>query len=393
MDPVKFSYKAMAEPPLTPEYLGGLNLTLTAKSSGFIYRDAPILFQKIRVGSVERVRLGKKAVVDIDIYIEPEFVGLVKKQSHFWNVSGLKVGGSLGNIEVDMGSVASLLIGGIAFSSPEGEAIEAAGNGDHFSLYANEEDTRDSSTTIEIVFSSDEKISEGTLIKYRQQTIGEVRSTRLSHDLETIVATARLNGDAAELARQGAVFWVVKPELGLAETENLDTLISGVYIKIQRGEGKRISRFEGRGEPPLKKEKSTGLNLVLTTADRSSIDAGVKILYRSVAVGEVKGYELADNAQQVLIYINIEERYAPLIHDNTRFWNTSGFGLDFGLFSGAKVRTDSVESLLEGGIALATPDNDAMGEPATEGAVFQLEAEAKDEWKFWQPDIPLADSR
>ena len=101
---------------------------------------------------------------------------------------------------------------------------------------------------------------------------------------------------------------------------------------------------------------------------------------------------MAKNAQEVFIYVNIEEQYRDLIHDNTRFWNVSGIGLDFSLFGGAKVRTDSLESLLEGGIALATPDNEAMGELAKEGAQFSLQSEALDEWKTWKPSIEIGEA-
>jgi len=33
------------------------------------------------------------------------------------------------------------------------------------------------------------------------------------------------------------------------------------------------------------------------------------------------------------------------VHTGTRFWETSGFGVDFSLFKGASLRTDSLERM------------------------------------------------
>jgi paraquat-inducible protein B len=106
-------------------------------------------------------------------------------------------------------------------------------------------------------------------------------------------------------------------------------------------------------------------------------------------VGIVTECKLADTANHVLVYVNIEGRYEPLVRQNSKFWNTSGINVDFSLFKGAKIEMDSMESLLEGGIAFATPDNDAMGDPVAEGAVFELHERSLEEWFDWDPVIQL----
>jgi len=113
------------------------------------------------------------------------------------------------------------------------------------------------------------------------------------------------------------------------------------------------------------------------------------VTYREVKVGEVTGYELGQNADRVLIRVVIEPRYAPLVHTGTRFWETSGFGVDFSLFKGASLRTDSLESLLEGGVAFATPEGEQMGRRALPGQTFALFKEPQDEWFGWAPKIEL----
>jgi paraquat-inducible protein B len=49
------------------------------------------------------------------------------------------------------------------------------------------------------------------------------------------------------------------------------------------------------------------------------------------------------------------------VRENPVFWNASGVGVHFGLFSGAEIHTESLKSILAGGIAFATPDDKDMG--------------------------------
>lgn len=131
------------------------------------------------------------------------------------------------------------------------------------------------------------------------------------------------------------------------------------------------------------------MSLTLSAARRGSLKEGVPVTYREVTVGKVTGYELGQTADRVLIHILIEPKYAPLVRSGSRFWNTSGFGLDFGLFKGATVRTESLETLVAGGIAFATPDGERMGNPARPQQTFALFDKFEDEWLTWAPKIPL----
>ncbi|WP_101758913.1 intermembrane transport protein PqiB [Oceanicoccus sp. KOV_DT_Chl] len=395
LKPKKFHYLALAEAPPKPEYMGGINLVLSSDQASSLEKGTPILFQKINVGMVEKTRLADDGnSVLVDIYIKEEYKHLVNTDTRFWRVGGLQIGGGLGNIKINMESFQTLLIGGITFSKPNetngGKPVNA---GDAFELFEDKAAAMDRGVAIELVFNTGEAVSEGTVIKYLGQTIGEVNTVTLSDDLTTLTARAVLTKGGNRIARKDSVFWLVKPELGLAKTRNLETLVTGQYIAVSPGKGEKTHHFVASLNSPLEKAKSTGLNLVLQATTLGSIREGVALTYRNIEVGKVKGYELGPDASQVLIYVNIDERYRQLIHDNTRFWNASGIGLDVGLFSGAKIRTGSLESMLEGGIALATPNQDQMGELAKEGAVFPLAAEVNEEWLSWQPkiDIPPAE--
>jgi paraquat-inducible protein B len=60
-----------------------------------------------------------------------------------------------------------------------------------------------------------------------------LKSVDLSDDLQSVLLTARITEVPERIARVGSEFWVVKPELGLIKTSNLETLVTGQYIEVQ----------------------------------------------------------------------------------------------------------------------------------------------------------------
>jgi paraquat-inducible protein B len=191
------------------------------------------------------------------------------------------------------------------------------------------------------------------------------------------------------MANTGTRFWVVSAALGLAKTEHLGTLITGNYIAVQPGDGTPATSFTGLDNEPFEKALDDGLNLQLTTQRLGSIVAGNPVYYRQIPVGSVIGYKLGANANEVIVFINIRPYYAPLVRSNSMFWNASGIRVDASLVGGVKIETDSLQSILDGGIAFATPDNPDMADAASQGMSFALHEKLRDNWLSWSPKIPL----
>ena len=59
----------------------------------------------------------------------------------------------------------------------------------------------------------------------------------LSDDLQSVVLRARITAAESRITRAGTQFWVVRPELGIMRTANLDTLVSGPYRGGGTGQG------------------------------------------------------------------------------------------------------------------------------------------------------------
>jgi paraquat-inducible protein B len=223
-------------------------------------------------------------------------------------------------------------------------------------------------------------------IKYRGVVIGEVTGIGLSDDHEAVLVRARLQRSAAGIAREGARFWIVRPQVGFGNITGLNTVLTGPEIHALPGEGQRQSRFAGLDGAPVALD-TAGLNLILRAERPRSIRPNTPVLYRGVEVGVVQKIGLGPNSTSADVHVLIFERYAGLVRQGSAFWNTSGVNVKGGLLKGIEVEVESLRAIATGGIEFATPS--AKSPPTKPGAVFFLHDGPKDEWLSWLPRIPV----
>jgi paraquat-inducible protein B len=241
---------------------------------------------------------------------------------------------------------------------------------------------------ITIMFKDGSGIRAGeTPIKYRGVTIGDVTAVRLSEDLEHVVVMARIHRSASSVAREGSVFWVVRPELGVGTLTGLRTVITGPEIEVLPGTGKTKMEFVGLESSPAAVERE-GLRIVLVTSRLGSLRPGSPVYYRGIEVGIVQDCQLSRDAISVEIHVFIKLRYARLVRTGSRFWNVSGLDLNLGLFRGLEISVESLRSLVAGGITFATPD-DPNDKPVKNGTAYILYDKPQKEWLQWSPQIPI----
>lgn len=252
---------------------------------------------------------------------------------------------------------------------------------------------RDRGPMITIVFNSAAGIEPGSEIIHRGVTVGIVRDMSLTTDLQSVSVSAELRTDAAGLAVEGTTFWVVRPEVSLERIAGLETLVGPQYIAIQPGDaaGNRVGSFIALDAPPRNAPPdSDALRLTLYTDRLGNLSAGSPVLYREIRIGSVRDAYLRDDATGVLVTIDIEPRFAPIVHENTRFWRSGGVGVDFGLFTGLSVEADSLDALLNASISLATPESERKrGQRAKNGDTFDLSPSLDEDWLKWSPTIDL----
>lgn len=240
---------------------------------------------------------------------------------------------------------------------------------------------------VQIEFSDGSGMEVGkTTLAYKGVEVGAVTAVDLKPDLGGVVVHVRLERDAAGLARDGSLFWSVRPEIGFTGVSGLDTLVSGVRLAVRPGDGAPATRFRGLDRPPAREEEKEGRAFWLVTDSLGTLLPRAPVLYRGIKVGEVETMRLSADAAAVLVRIRVSTPFVDLVRSGTQFWNAGGAPFSISLF-GSHVRTSSIQAFLTGAIAFATPEEPA--EPAPEGTRFQLNPEADKEWLKWSPRIPI----
>ena len=225
-------------------------------------------------------------------------------------------------------------------------------------------------------------------VVYQQQTIGVVKRLIFNNKQTGVNLLILLNDQGAKLAVKGSKFWFAQTEIGLVGTKNISSVIDGGFIASMQGNGDATTSFVAESIPPALENLPFGLNLKIIAKQLGSVRVGNPILYRQVKVGEVIGVGLSDSADKVNIFINIADTYAPLVNQQSQFWNTSGFNIAAGIFAGIDIKSESIETLIAGGIAFATPE--PANNKVTQGHSFILHEKVDDDWLKWQPKIDIS---
>jgi paraquat-inducible protein B len=234
--------------------------------------------------------------------------------------------------------------------------------------------------TITISFKTGEGLEAGkTKIKFKNVDVGIVKTVTLSPDSKRVVATADITKDATKLLRDDTRFWVVRPRISGGTVSGLSTLLSGSFIGMDVGNSDKARRgFVGLEVPPVLSSDVPGREFILKSNDMGSLDVGSPIFYRRLQVGQIADYRLDPDGKGVTLRAFINVPYDRFVKRDTRFWHASGMDVVVDT-NGVRVRTQSLVSIIVGGLAFETPD-DSLAQPAaaanTEFTLFEDQAEA-----------------
>jgi paraquat-inducible protein B len=226
---------------------------------------------------------------------------------------------------------------------------------------------------VTISFESAEGLEAGkTKVRYKDVELGQVETIRFNADLSRVLVTAELVKEAESHLTKNTRFWVVRPRVTASGVSGLGTIFSGAYIGMDPGiAGEPSRKFEGLEIPPVVTTGMPGRDFLLKAARLGSLDIGAPVYYKQIQVGQVIGYELDKEGQHLTIKIFINAPHHKLVQKTTRFWNASGFDLKLDA-SGIKLNTESLVSIMMGGIAFDTPTSLEAGGPAEGNQVFRL---------------------
>ena len=390
---VKTDFVLLTSPPAKPVSASGLQLSLVTNNASVATAGSSVSYRGVVVGQVDNVALDKETdKVRVNITIDDEHKSLIQADTRFYNASGVMLTGGLGDFVVKTESIDAILRGGISFYNPDGvkQSQVTVKELDSFALFEHFEQAENAGLSISIHFNDFTGLKINTKVVYQGQELGAV--TRLVFNDNEIGATALvlLNDLGKKYAKQGTQFWLVEPEIGLVGSKNITSLLDGAFIGLLANTNttELETVFEALELPPTVKQLPYGLNIKLTANRLGSIRIGNPILYRQVKVGKVIGIDLSSTADAVDIFINIANRYAPLVNNGSKFWNTSGINIEAGIFAGVNIDSESIETLIAGGIAFATPEQEEL-ESQNKQTSFILHQNADSDWLEWQTKIVI----
>ena len=232
--------------------------------------------------------------------------------------------------------------------------------------------------TITITFRTAEGMEAAhTEVRFKEVVVGKVTKVALSPNREQVLVTVKLVKSAERLAVEDTRFWPVRPRVGLAGVSGLGTLFSGAYIGVDAGVSKEDrTLFSGLEAPPPQLRGEPGRSFTLAAQDLGSLDLGSPVYYRRAQVGRVVGYTLDPARDTLAVQVVIAAPNDRLVTPQSRFWNASGIDVSVNA-SGLTLDTQSLASVVLGGVAFANPADEALAPPAADGQRFELFANRK----------------
>ena len=229
---------------------------------------------------------------------------------------------------------------------------------------------------VTITFESAEGLEAGkTQISYKDVKIGLVKKISLSPDRSRVEVIAEFARDAAPMLVEDSRFWVARPRFSGGTLTGIGTLLSGAHIELDAGKSGTAAReFTGLEVAPVVTSTQPGRAFLLSAPDLGSLGVGAPLYYRRIKVGQVDSYAIDKGGSGVSMKIFVQAPYDRYVTTGTRFWNASGIDLTMDT-NGVRLQTQSLVSVLVGGLAFETP-------PSSMGAAENSETPAPANTRF-----------
>ena len=222
--------------PVTPVGTPGLQLTITSERAGSVSTGDPILYHGFRVGRVESTEFDMSDQhVHYSAFIEAPYDKLVSSNTRFWNASGISFSATADGVEVDVGSLQSILFGGVALGLPDGiGAGNPVENGESFELYSdfasvNERPYRHGIEYVVRFGRSVRGLKRGAPVEWRGLPIGKVERILM----EEMMTASSMRGEGEPIA----VLLRLEPgRLTLPDSEeSVETLRRTIEMGVKNG--------------------------------------------------------------------------------------------------------------------------------------------------------------
>ena len=189
------------DPPILSEHVPGHIFLMKAKRLGSISLGSPIYYRDLSVGEVLGWDIADMAdYVTIHAFVRAPYDSYVHDDTRFWNASGLSIKLAGAGVEVQLESLKALILGGIAFETPdlEGRAQSVSLENHVFPLFADRDTAQAASYTrkVQVVSyfpGSVSGLGVGSPVTMHGLVVGQVTNVRLAYDkaTDTVLAPVR----------------------------------------------------------------------------------------------------------------------------------------------------------------------------------------------------------
>ena len=207
-------------------------------------------------------------------------------------------------------------------------------------------------------------------VMFKGVQIGHTKEIYIDLKTGNPIVTVRIDKEPAELIGKNSSFWIVRPEIGLGEIRNLSAIATGDYIEVNPVPGEKTNNFIALDDDPVQEKFQFGLKIILKTASAAGLEVGSKVLYRDFNIGQIGDLDLSKDKRNILVTIYIDKKYTTVIRKNSYFSNVSGFHASIHIFGGSEISLNSLDTLINGGITVTTPNFNAP--VANNNEVFPL---------------------
>ncbi len=243
---------------------------------------------------------------------------------------------------------------------------------------------------VSIEFERPHGLQIGASVMLNGVQVGEVRDIAIleNHRIQVRTRLTAKPDINSMIARAGTQFWIPRFSADLTRGVRNVQAVFATHVEVNPGTGPRQRHFTGlEQEPPTMWLRDGDLPIVLRASRNQGVTEGSAVFYRGLEIGKIVRTQLSRDSSTFEAWLRIDAQYRMLVHNDSRFVDSSGLRVDVGL-GGMTLDLDSLQSVLAGSVQLYTPTS--SGDPAEAGREFVLEPDADPEYATWAPYIDYA---
>jgi paraquat-inducible protein B len=261
------------DPPVLESNVAGHTFLLKASQLGSISLGSPIFYRNLDVGTVLGWDIADMATsVTIHAFVRAPYDSYVHDETRFWDASGVSLKLAGAGVDVQVESLRAVLLGGVAFETPDGPAHAEISSPDHvFPLFKDRDAADAASYTRQIPLvsyfpGSVKGLGPGSEVTIHGLMVGHVTDVRLGYDpaTNTVVAPVHFEVQPERIVGIGTqVYKSVAETVDAAVKQGLRATLQSANLIT----GQQVVALDFVPNAPPATVTMEGTNFVMPTTD------------------------------------------------------------------------------------------------------------------------------